>query len=130
MKTKNDQASTVDMYISNFPKDIQLRLEQIRATIMKAAPKAEEGISYQMPAYKYKGPLAYFAGYKNHIGFYPMPDVLKEFKNEISVYKNAKGSVQFPHNEKLPLSLVTKMIKFRMKLNEADQKLKATKKSK
>ncbi len=130
MKTKNDQASTVDMYISNFPKDIQLRLEQIRATIMKAAPKAEEGISYQMPAYKYKGLLAYFAGYKNHIGFYPMPDVLKEFKNEISVYKNAKGSVQFPHNEKLPLSLVTKMIKFRMKLNEADQKLKATKKSK
>ena len=130
MKTKNDQASTVDMYISNFPKDIQLRLEQIRATIMKAAPKAEEGISYQMPAYKYKGPLAYFAGYKNHIGFYPMPDVLKEFKNEISVYKNAKGSVQFPHNEKLPLSLVTKMIKFRMKLNDADQKLKATKKSK
>ena len=80
MKTKNDHASTVDMYISNFPKDIQLRLEQIRATIMKAAPKAEEGISYQMPAYKYKGPLAYFAGYKNHIGFYPMPDVLKEFK--------------------------------------------------
>ena len=130
MKTKNDHASTVDMYISNFPKDIQLRLEQIRATIMKAAPKAEEGISYQMPAYKYKGPLAYFAGYKNHIGFYPMPDVLKEFKNEISVYKNAKGSVQFPHNEKLPLSLVTKMIKFRMKLNDADQKLKATKKSK
>ncbi len=130
MKTKNDQASTVDMYISNFPKDIQLRLEQIRATIMKAAPKAEEGISYQMPAYKYKGLLAYFAGYKNHIGFYPMPDVLKEFKNEISVYKNAKGSVQFPHNEKLPLSLVTKMIKFRMKLNDADQKLKATKKSK
>ena len=130
MKTKNDQASTVDMYISNFPKDIQLRLEQIRATIMKAAPKAEEGISYQMPAYKYKGPLAYFAGYKNHIGSYPMPDVLKEFKNEISVYKNAKGSVQFPHNEKLPLSLVTKMIKFRMKLNDADQKLKATKKSK
>ena len=130
MKTKNDQASTVDMYISNFPKDIQLRLEQIRATIMKAAPKAEEGISYQMPAYKYKGLLAYFAGYKNHIGFYPMPDVLKEFKKEISVYKNAKGSVQFPHNEKLPLSLVTKMIKFRMKLNDADQKLKATKKSK
>lgn len=130
MKTKNDQASTVDMYISNFPKDIQLRLEQIRATIMKAAPKAEEGISYQMPAYKYKGPLAYFAGYKNHIGFYPMPDVLKEFKKEISVYKNAKGSVQFPNDEKLPLSLVTKMIKFRMKLNDADQKLKATKKSK
>ncbi len=130
MKTKNDQASTVDMYISTFPKDLQLRLEQIRATIMKAAPKAEEGISYQMPAYKYKGLLAYFAGYKNHIGFYPMPDVLKEFKNEISVYKNAKGSVQFPHNEKLPLSLVTKMIKFRMKLNDADQKLKATKKSK
>ncbi len=130
MKTKNDQASTVDMYISNFPKDIQLRLEQIRATIMKAAPKAEEGISYQMPAYKYKGLLAYFAGYKNHIGFYPMPDVLKEFKKEISVYKNAKGSVQFPNDEKLPLSLVTKMIKFRMKLNEADQKLKATKKSK
>ena len=130
MKTKNDQASTVDMYISNFPKDIQLRLEQIRATIMKAAPKAEEGISYQMPAYKYKGLLAYFAGYKNHIGFYPMPDVLKEFKKEISVYKNAKGSVQFPNDEKLPLSLVTKMIKFRMKLNDADQKLKATKKSK
>lgn len=128
MEAKKEPPSNVDVYISNFPKDIQLRLEQIRATILKAAPKAEEGISYQMPAYKYKGLLAYFAGYKNHIGFYPMPDVLKEFKNEISVYKNAKGSVQFPHNEKLPLNLVTKMIKFRMKLNEADQKLKSTKK--
>ncbi|MFZ7113884.1 MAG: iron chaperone [Bacteroidota bacterium] len=130
MQTKNDQASSVDMYILNFPKDVQLRLEQVRATILKAAPKAEEGISYQIPAYTYKGKLAYFAGYKNHIGFYPTPDVLKEFKNEISVYKNAKGSVQFPHNEKLPLSLVTKMVKFRIKLNEATLKLKATKKSK
>jgi uncharacterized protein YdhG (YjbR/CyaY superfamily) len=128
MKSSKAPVVSVDLYISEFPKEIQLRLEEIREAIKKAAPKAEEGISYQMPAYTYKGKVAYFAGYKNHIGFYPMPDVLKEFKNEISVYKNAKGSVQFPHSEKLPVSLIKKMIKFRLLLLETEFKLKSIKK--
>ena len=117
MEAKKDSVNSVDMYISGFQKEIQIRLELIRATIKKAAPKAEEGFSYQMPAYTYKGKLAWFAGYKNHIGFYPMPDVLKEFKKEISVYKNAKGSVQFPLDKSLPVSLVSKIVKYRVKQN-------------
>ncbi|MES2678412.1 MAG: DUF1801 domain-containing protein [Bacteroidota bacterium] len=108
---------SVDSYISSFPAETRAMLEKIRATIQKAAPKAEETISYQMPAYKLNGMLVYFAGYKNHIGFYPGAAGIAEFKKEISVYKNAKGSVQFPLDETLPLALVTKIVKFRVKQN-------------
>ncbi len=128
MGSKNFTPETVDQYISGFPKEIQSRLKEMRSLIKKVAPKADERISYSMPSYTYKGLLVYFAGYKNHTGFYPMPDVITEFKKEISQYKNAKGSVQFPHNEKLPVRLITKMIKFRMKLNEISFKEKKAKK--
>jgi uncharacterized protein YdhG (YjbR/CyaY superfamily) len=130
MKNSQETATTVDRYINGFPKEIQLRLEQLRSLILKAAPKAEEVISYGMPAYNYKGRLVYFSGYKNHIGFYPMPDVIEKFKKEISVYKNSKGTVQFPHDIKLPSALITKMVKYRMKLNDEAFKLKVNKKSK
>lgn len=97
----------------------------MRATITKAAPKAEEVISYNMPAYKLNGMLVYFAGYDKHIGFYPMPSCIEAFKKELSVYKTAKGSIQFPLNEPLPLKLITQMVKFSALENK--EKLKAKK---
>ena len=117
MDSAKNKISTVDEYIAGFPKAIQHKLQSIRATIRKAAPKAEEMISYQMPAYKYHGVLVYFAGYKNHIGFYATPAGHAAFKNELAAYKEGKGSVQFPHNEPLPLPLITRIVKFRMKEN-------------
>lgn len=107
----------VSEYIEDFPKATQALLNQLRAVIKKAAPDAEEIISYQMPAYKYNGPLVYFAGYKNHIGFYPTPQGITAFKKELSVYKGSKGAVQFPLDEKLPLDLITKIVKYRVKQN-------------
>jgi uncharacterized protein YdhG (YjbR/CyaY superfamily) len=107
----------VDTYIAEFPKEVQKLLKEIRVTIKKAAPKAEESIGYGMPAYKLNGVLVYFAGYKKHIGFYPVPSGVEAFKKELSAYKGAKGSVQFPLDEPLPLSLITKIVKYRAKEN-------------
>src|SRR6187431_2242691 len=118
-----------DEYIASFPEETQELLNEMRATIGKAAPKAEEIISYGMPAYKLHGNLVYFAGYKNHIGFYPGAAGISNFKKEISGYKNAKGSVQFPIDEPLPLKLVTKIVKFRVAENVAKEKMKAEKKA-
>jgi uncharacterized protein YdhG (YjbR/CyaY superfamily) len=108
---------TVDEYISTFPPGIQALLEQMREAIGKAAPKAEETISYNMPGFRLSGMLVWFAGYKNHIGFYPKPSALEAFKKELSVYKSSKGAVQFPIDKPLPLGLVSKMVKFRVKEN-------------
>lgn len=112
MKTAPD----VDAYIANFPKDTQAILASVRAAIQKAAPKAEESISYGMPAYKMNGkPLVYFAGYEKHIGFYATPNGHTAFAKDLSRYKQGKGSVQFPIEEKMPLALITKIVKFRLK---------------
>jgi uncharacterized protein YdhG (YjbR/CyaY superfamily) len=107
----------MDAYISGFPQDTQQLLKQVRQTVKKAAPKAEEVISYGMPAFKLNGVLLYFAGYKNHIGFYPMPSAIVAFKKQISNYKWAKGSVQFPFDKPLPLKLIEKITTFRVKEN-------------
>ncbi len=96
MTMKSTQAKTIDEYIADFPEDIQKLLETMRATIAKAAPKAEEAIKYAIPTFILNGNLVHFAGYKNHIGFYPAPSVIVAFKKELSVYKCAKGSIQFP----------------------------------
>lgn len=109
--------TTVDEYIASFPKETQLILEQVRVCIKKAAPNAEEGIAYGMPAYKLNGPLVYFAGYKEHIGFYATPSGHDSFQKELSKYKMGKGSVQFPIEENIPLTLITKMVKYRVKEN-------------
>jgi uncharacterized protein YdhG (YjbR/CyaY superfamily) len=116
--------STVDEYIAAFPKKVQQLLKQMRAAVKAAAPKAEEVISYGMPGYKYHGMLVYFAGYKNHIGFYATPTGHKAFEKGLSKYKQGKGSVQFPVEEPLPLSLIIKIVKFRVKENEEKLKLK------
>lgn len=115
--------NSVDEYIATFPKEIQLLLEQVRQTIIKKAPEAVESISYGMPAYKtYGKPLVYFAGYKKHIGFYATPTGHAEFANELSNYKQGKGSVQFPINYPIPYWLIEQIVIFRVKENE--QKLK------
>ena len=107
----------VDEFISSYPKDVQLLLTKIRATIKKAAPKAEEVISYRMPAYKFHGMLLYFSAFKNHIGFYPMASGIANFKKELSIYKGARGSVQFPLDKPIPYSLITQIVKFRVQEN-------------
>ena len=107
----------IDQYISGFPKEVQIILEQIRAAIRQEAPEAEETIKYAIPTYVLHGNLVHFAGYKNHIGFYPAPSGIEEFKAELSVYKGAKGSIQFPLNKPMPLDLITRIVKFRVKEN-------------
>ena len=112
----------VDAYIESFPESTQMRLREIRAIIVKTAPDAVESISYNMPAYKLNGkPFVYFAGYKSHIGFYATPTGHEAFKEELSGYKHGKGSVQFPHNQPLPIDLIKRIMLFRMiKINDSD----------
>lgn len=107
----------IDEYIAGFPKEIQKILEQIRATIKKTAPEAEETISYAIPTFTLNGNLVHFAAFKNHIGFYPAPSGNEAFKKELSIYKGGKGTVQFPIDKKIPLNLITKIVKFRVKKN-------------
>jgi len=115
----------IDEYIAGFPKDTQEILEQIRATVKKAAPDAEETISYAIPAFTLKGRyLLYFAGYKNHISLYPAPTGNEAFKKEISVYKRGKGTIQFPLDKPVPLSLVIKIVNLRVKENLEKEKKK------
>jgi uncharacterized protein YdhG (YjbR/CyaY superfamily) len=114
----------IDEYIAGFPENTQKLLDQLRAVIKKTAPDAEEVISYQMPAYKYHGMLVFFAAYKNHIGFYPTASGIEKFKKELVAYKGAKGSVQFPLNQPLPVKLITKIVEFRVKQNLAKAKMK------
>jgi uncharacterized protein YdhG (YjbR/CyaY superfamily) len=108
-------ARNIDEYIAAFPEDIQQKLEEMRTAIRKAAPEAEETITYAIPTFKLNGNLVHFAAFKNHIGFYPAPSGIEAFGKELSRYEGAKGSVQFPLDEPLPLTLVTKIVKFRVK---------------
>lgn len=112
-----DKIRTVDEYISNFPEEVKAILEEVRNAIRKAAPEAEETIGYAMPTYKLNGNLIHFAAYKNHIGLYPTPNGIEGFKEELSVYKGAKGSVQFPLNKPMPLELISRITKFRVQEN-------------
>jgi uncharacterized protein YdhG (YjbR/CyaY superfamily) len=122
------KANTVAEYIAVFPASTQKLLKDLRAIIKKAAPKAEESISYMMPAYKLHGPLVYFGGYDRHIGFYPTGSGIVPFEKELADYKRSKGAVQFPLDKPLPASLITKMVKYRVKENVVRAKLKAIKK--
>ena len=113
---KSKKPSTIDEYIALFPSDVKTILEKTRQTIKKAAPTAEETISYQMPTFKLNSKnLVYFAAFKHHLGFYPVPSGITAFKKELSVYKQGKGSVQFPLDQPIPYDLVTKIVRFRVK---------------
>ena len=109
----NINYKNIDEYIGTFPEEVQVILEQVRATIRQAAPEATEKISYAMPTFYLHGNLVYFAAYKNHIGFYPSTSGILAFQKEISGYKNSKGAVQFPIDQPMPLDLIAEMVKFR-----------------
>lgn len=112
----------INGYIERFPKDVQPLLKKMRSTIKKAAPKAKEAISYGMPLFTLDGRLVWFAAHKSHIGFYPGAGAMKEFREELSAYTGAKGSVQFPFDQPLPLALVSRIVKFRVKQNSTKKK--------
>lgn len=107
----------MDDYIAGFPHDVQEILEKLRVTIRKAAPNAEEIISYQMPTFTLKGNLVHFAAYKKHVGFYPTSTGIAKFKSELSGYEGAKGSVRFPLDKPIPFGLISRIVKFRVKEN-------------
>src|SRR6476646_1286039 len=104
----------LDEYIASFPPDVQQILEQIRTAIKEAAPGAEETIKYRMPTFVMHENLVHFAAFRNHVGFYPTPSGIAKFKDELSRYKSAKGSVQFPLDEPIPLDLMKKIVRFRV----------------
>jgi uncharacterized protein YdhG (YjbR/CyaY superfamily) len=124
MIPKRTTPNNIDEYISGFPENVQIILEELRETIKKVAPEATEAISYQMPTFKLNGNLVHFAAFKNHIGFYPTPTGTEEFKKELSIYKGGKGSIQFPVNQALPLELISKIVRFRVRENTEKAKIK------
>jgi len=119
-----NKPESIDSYISSFPKDIQKHLEDIRATIKKSAPEAEEAIKYAMPTFVLNGNLVHFAAYQHHIGFYPAPEALEFFKDLLSGYKSSKGAVQFPLDKPMPLDIISKIVVFRVRQNLAKPKKK------
>ena len=110
---------TMDEYISTFPEDVQGVLNELRQTIKVAAPQAQETINYQIPTFTLNGNLVHFAAFENHIGFYPTPSGMEAFEHELSSYKRAKGSVQFPIDQPLPLALIRRIVEYRVKENLA-----------
>jgi uncharacterized protein YdhG (YjbR/CyaY superfamily) len=121
MEAKNYK--NTEEYILQFPKDVQIILKKIRETVLKTTPNAIESISYGMPAFKLLGkPLVYFAGYKNHIGFYALPSGNEAFQKELANYKTGKGSIQFPLDKEMPWKLIEEIVRFRAK--EIQQKSK------
>ncbi len=121
---------TVEEYFEDLPNDSKIILQKLRQTIKKAAPKAEEVISYNIPAFKFHGVLVFYAAQKKHIGFYPTASGISLFKKELEKYEIAKGTVRFPLDKPLPLGLITKIVKFRMQENLHKEEIKLTKKKK
>lgn len=117
METGKNTFDTIDAYIQSFPADIQKLLEQIRALIHEEAPQATEKISYQMPTFYLNGNLVHFAAFKHHIGFYPTPSGIEAFAEELSKFKGAKGSIQFPYTQELPLELIRRIVRYRLQEN-------------
>jgi len=118
MKAKSQQPTTIDEYIADFPRDVQAVLEKVRATIRKAAPKAEEAIKYQIPTFVLNGNLIHFGGYKNHVGLYPGSKPVEEFKDQLSKYETSKGTVRFPLDKPIPYALIGKITKFCVQRNQ------------
>lgn len=117
--------ANINEYIAAFPTATQVKLQQLRAVISQNAPGSTETISYQMPTFKLKGNLVHFAGYQKHIGFYPGAAGIKAFQEELSGYKSAKGSVQFPLTEPLPTELIAQIVQFRLRQDLEKDALKA-----
>jgi uncharacterized protein YdhG (YjbR/CyaY superfamily) len=108
---------TIDAYIATFPAPVQMKLKKLRRTIRDLAPKATEAMKYGMPTFVLGKNLVHFAAYKNHIGFYPTPSAIVAFKKQLATFVTSKGAIQFPVDEPIPLSLVEKIVRFRVKEN-------------
>lgn len=119
MNQANSAPTTIDEYIAGFPPDVQTKLQKIRETIHKAAPDAQEAIKYRMPTFTLNGNLVHFAAFQRHIGFYPIPSGIEAFKEELSAYEQGKGSVQFPLNRPVPYGLISRIVRYRVKENQA-----------
>ena len=117
MRDDQPAAKNIDDYIAGFPPDVQKTLQKVRATIRRAAPQADETISYQMPTFKLEGNLVHFAAFKNHIGLYPTPSGTERFRKELSSYETGKGSIRFPLDKPIPYDLIAKIVKFRVREN-------------
>lgn len=127
---KTIKANTIEEYIDAHPANIKKLLKQMRSTIRKAAPDAEEAIKYGIPTLIQNGNLVHFAGYQNHIGFYPAPMGIEAFKSETAQYEAGKGTLQFPVDKPLPLDLVTRIVRYRVTQNNEKTKFKKTAKKK
>lgn len=114
MISKKKKIESVDDYIKSCPPNVQKVLREIRKTIKKAVPEAEEAFSYQIPTFRLNGNLVHYAAFKNHIGFYPGSRAIIDFKKEIASYKSSKGAVQFPLDKPIPLSLIKKIVDYRV----------------
>ena len=125
MKTDTEVPKTIDAYIGGFPEDVQQILQEIRGIIKAAAPEAEEAIKYQIPTFVLNGNLVHFAAFQKHIGFYPTPSGIEQFKDALSAYSSAKGSVQFPLDSQIPFNLIKKIVKFRVKETRAKMAAKS-----
>jgi uncharacterized protein YdhG (YjbR/CyaY superfamily) len=129
MKKGKPVSKNIDEYIADFPKDVQKLLQQLRSTIKKTAPNAEEKIAYGIPTFTLNGNLVHFGAYKTHIGFYPAPSGLEAFEKELAPYVTGKGTAQFPLDKPLPLDLITEIVKFRVMKNLEKPVAKREKKS-
>ncbi|MEO8674100.1 MAG: DUF1801 domain-containing protein [Casimicrobiaceae bacterium] len=117
MRKAASTPASIDEYIAAFPADVRKRLRSIRRTIRKAAPGAEERISYRIPAFTFGGNLIYFAAYQNHIGVYPGAAAIAAMKADLTGYRTAKGTVQLPLDQPLPLPLIDKLVQFKIEHN-------------
>jgi uncharacterized protein YdhG (YjbR/CyaY superfamily) len=129
MTTSSHKTETIDEYISLYPLDVQELLQKVRMVIMKAAPEAKEAIKYQLPTFVLNGNLVHFGAFKNHIGLYPAPSGLSEFKQELSVYESSKGSIRFPLDREIPFDLIRRIVEFRVMENLEQLSSKAKKNS-
>lgn len=128
MSTDPTSPQTITDYIAGFPPEVQVILERIRQTIRDAAPDAAEAIKYQMPTFTLHGNLVHFAAFKHHIGFYPVPSGIEQFRTELSVYEGSKGAVRFPLDKPVPYDLIDKIVRFRVQENLAKAEAKRKKK--
>lgn len=114
---KRTKAANITEYIATCPAELRPRLEQLRAAISKAAPRAQERISYQIPTFSLCGNLVHFAAYDRHVGFYPGASGVEHFQKDLASYATSKGAVQFPHDRAIPFGLIGKIVKFRIAEN-------------
>jgi uncharacterized protein YdhG (YjbR/CyaY superfamily) len=117
MKPSDESATSIDQYILAFPEDVRSKLLELRSLIQSDAPEATEKISYRMPTFYFNGNLVHFAAFAHHIGFYPTPSGIEAFQDELKPYKTSKGAIQFPLDQPLPLKLISRIVRYRVKEN-------------